>query len=103
MRPLHSAFGAFAMLAALAACDTAPTSSGSTGVITNEMRNDYLEAVASIGCVLRDERQYGAIDFQADLTREQTTAITASFLSKGKAERIEDGNTIRINTGPCAA
>ncbi|MCE8507523.1 hypothetical protein KBY22_08415 [Ruegeria pomeroyi] len=103
MSPMRSTLIGMMGLAALAACDVAPTGEGSTGVITGEMRADYLDAVASVGCVLRDERQYGAVDFQAGLSREQTLAITANYLSRGKAERVGDGNSIRINTGPCAA
>lgn len=91
-----------ALVAAVAGCDDLPISTGN-GSISPEMRQDYLAAVASVGCILRDERQYGAVDFQAGLSREQTLAITSSFLSKGKAERLSDGNSIRITTGPCAA
>lgn len=90
----------FGLIVALAGCETT-TASGET--ITQEMRQDYLAAVASVGCVLRDERQYGAVDFQAGLTREQTVAITTSYLARGKAQRVDDGNSIRITTGPCAA
>ncbi|WP_164657860.1 hypothetical protein [Tropicibacter sp. Alg240-R139] len=86
----------------LAGCDVT-TTSGAGGTITPELRQDYLVAVASVGCVLRDERQYGAVDFQAGLTREQTVAITTGYLSRGKAQRVDDGNSIRITTGPCAA
>lgn len=84
---------------ALAACET--TTAGG-GTITQEMRQDFLVAVASVGCVLRDERQYGAVDFQAGLTREQTIAIASGYLARGRAERVDDGNSIRINAGPCA-
>lgn len=103
MSPMRSTLTGMGMLAGLASCEVAPTGEGNTGVITGEMRADYLDAVASVGCVLRDERQYGAVDFQAGLSREQTLAITASYLSKGQAERLGDGNSIRINSGPCAA
>jgi hypothetical protein len=67
------------------------------------MRRDFLDAVATVGCVLRDDRQYGAVEFQAGLSREQAVAIASNYLARGRAERIGDGNTIRITTGPCAA
>jgi len=99
---MKAALVSFGAVLTLAACDTVPTSGGG-GTITQEMRQNYLVAVASVGCVLRDERQYGAVDFQAGLTREQTTAITSGYLARGKAKRIDDGNSIQITTGPCAA
>lgn len=93
---------AFGAISALAGCN-ASTPSGAGGTITPEQRQDYLAAAASVGCVLRDDRQYGAIDFQAGLTREQTVAITTGYLARGKAQRVDDGSSIRITTGPCAA
>jgi hypothetical protein len=90
---------------ALAGCDEtgAPVTVGSPTGITGEMRADYLDAVASVGCVLRDERQYGAVDFQADLTREETRQITGFYLGSGRAERLaSDPDAIRIKAGPCA-
>ncbi|MCV6584930.1 MAG: hypothetical protein OIF47_05305 [Marinibacterium sp.] len=83
----------------LSACDelTVPGSG-----ITSEMRKDYLDAVASIGCQLRDDRQYSAVEFQAGLTREQTVALTQQYLARGKATRGDD-NVVTITTGPCAA
>ncbi|GAB5436466.1 hypothetical protein [Falsiruegeria mediterranea] len=97
---IRGALASLGLVAALAGCET--TTSGG-GTITPEMRQDYLVAVATVGCVLRDERQYGAIDFQAGLTREQTVAITSDYVARGKAQRVDDGNSIRITTGPCAA
>lgn len=99
-RPLFLGFGAALLLVA---CDELPTNAGDAGVITSEMRRDFLDAVATTGCVLRDDRQYGAVEFQAGLTREQTVAIASSYLARNRAERLGDGNTIRIMTGPCAA
>ena len=86
----------------LAACDMVQTGDGTT--ITLEQRKDFLDAVATVGCVLRDDRQYGAVEFQADLTREQVVAIASNHLARGRAVRVgDDGQTIRITTGPCAA
>ncbi|SLN34068.1 hypothetical protein TRL7639_01532 [Falsiruegeria litorea R37] len=97
---IRGTLASLGLVAALAGCET--TTAGG-GTITPEMRQDYLAAVASVGCVLRDERQYGAVDFQAGLTREQTVAITSGYVARGKAQRVDDGNSIRITTGPCAA
>ncbi len=94
-----------AMVAALtlvAACDESATLTSQTGV-TSENRQDYLFALASVGCVLNDQRQYGAVEFQADLTREQMLEITAYYLRRGQAERIPDTEAVRITTGPCKA
>ena len=87
-------------LAVLAACDDIAGVPSSGGAITSEMRQDYLAAVASIGCTLRDERQYSAVEFQAGLTREQSVALTEQYLSRGQAVREED-NVVRLTTGPC--
>ncbi|MBO9450248.1 hypothetical protein J7426_08290 [Tropicibacter sp. R16_0] len=100
---IRGALTSLGLVAVLAGCETTTSSGGGTVTITQEMRQDYLGAVASVGCVLRDERQYGAVDFQAGLTREQTVAITTGYLKRGKAQRVDDGNSIRITTGPCAA
>ncbi|MEO1733222.1 MAG: hypothetical protein AAFR45_06290 [Pseudomonadota bacterium] len=83
----------------LAACDDAALSQSG---ITGEVRQDYLAAVASVGCVLNDERQYGAVEFQADITRDQTIEITQYYLRRGLADRIAETEAIRIKAGPCA-
>jgi len=73
------------------------------GSVTGEQRADYLAAVASVGCVLRDQRQYGAVEFQSGLTRAQTTELTGYYLGRGEAERLpDDPNAVRLTTGPCA-
>lgn len=89
-------------LAALAGCDEATLTALGGGTTTAEQRADFLTAVDTTGCVMIDERQFGAVEFQADLTREQTLEIIQLYLTLGKAERLENGG-VRIVTGPCAA
>ncbi|WP_322866025.1 hypothetical protein U5922_007340 [Aquicoccus sp. G2-2] len=70
--------------------------------ITPEMRDDYVTAVASIGCVLRDESDYQPVELQTGLTREQTIDLTKYHLAKGTAEKLPDDAGIRLMTGACA-
>ncbi len=89
-------------LIGLAGCDEATLSALGGGSTSAEQRADFLTAVATTGCVMIDERQFGAVEFQADLTREQSLEIIQLYLTLGKAERLDDGG-VRIVTGPCAA
>ena len=90
-----------AALSALTACDeNAMAAGGATS--SAEQRDDYLAAVATTDCVLIDQRQFGAVEFQANLTREQVIEITQFYLAFGGAERMEEGG-VRITTGPCSA
>ena len=89
-------------LGALAGCDENTMAALGGATSTAEQRADYLAAVATTDCVLIDQRQYGAVEFQAGLSREETIEITQFYLAFGGAERLEDGG-VRITTGPCAA
>jgi hypothetical protein len=82
-------------LFALAGCDIPPEGT------TAENIAEYELAVASIGCELVGESDYLPVEFQAGLTREQSTAITSYMLSTGKAERLPDGG-VKLITGACA-
>ncbi len=79
----------------LAACDVPPEGTSVENVAAYEL------AVASIGCEMVSESDYVAVEFQADLTREQATAISQHMLATGKAERLADGG-VRLITGACA-
>ncbi|MDQ2091454.1 hypothetical protein [Marimonas arenosa] len=70
--------------------------------ITPEMRQDYLTAVASIGCVLRDESDYQPVELQAGLTREQALQLTQYHLTWGNAEKLPGDQGVKITTGACA-
>ncbi len=69
---------------------------------TPEMRDDYLTAVASIGCVLRDESHYLPVELQAGLTREQAIALTEYHLANGTAEKLPGDQGVKLMTGACA-
>lgn len=98
---LKTALAGVCALAVLAGCDELPGPQG--GPSKAEMREEFLLAAESVGCVLADDRQYSAIDFQAGLTREQTLEITQFMLSRGKAKRIEGTEAVRITAGGCSA
>jgi len=82
-------------LMSLAACDVPPEGT------TPENIAEYELAVTSIGCELVSESDYLPVEFQAGLTREQSTAITSYMLSTGKAERLPEGG-VKLTTGACA-
>ncbi|WP_372609936.1 hypothetical protein [Aquicoccus sp.] len=70
--------------------------------VSPEMRDDYLDAVASVGCVLREEKHYLPVELQAGLTREQVIALTQYHLAKGTAETLPDDQGVKLMTGACA-
>lgn len=86
----------------LAGCDENSLAALNGATSSAEQRADYLDAVATTGCVLIDERQYKAVEFQAGLTREEAIEITQFYLAIGKAERLEEGG-VKIVAGACAA
>lgn len=88
--------------AALAGCDEQALATLGGATSTAEQRESYLAAVATTDCVLIDQRQYGAVEFQADLTREEVIEITQFYLAIGNAERLPEGG-VKVTTGPCAA
>ena len=79
----------------LAGCDIPPEGTNVEDVAR------YEAAVASIGCVMRDESDYLPVELQADLTREQTTAISSYLLASERAVKLSDGG-IKLTTGACA-
>ncbi|WP_417523816.1 hypothetical protein [Marinovum sp.] len=82
---------------ALAGCMDMPPSG--TGI---EDLAAYDAAVATVGCQLVTEADYGAVQFQAGLTREQTIAITEQRLARDEAVRLDSGG-VRLISGSCAA
>ncbi len=62
----------------------------------------YDAAVATLGCQLVSEADYGALEFQAGLTREQAIAITEQKLARDEALRLESGG-VRLISGSCTA
>ncbi|MDQ2095379.1 hypothetical protein [Rhodalgimonas zhirmunskyi] len=67
--------------------------------ISPEMRVDYLTAVASIGCVMRDESDYQPVELQAGLTREQAVQLTQYYLANGKAVKLQGGGAKFVTEG----
>jgi len=87
-----------AALTALAGCMEAPVSSSSGAALDIAA---YESAVHSIGCELVSEADYGAVEFQAGMTREDVLAITQRRLNREQAVRLETGG-VRLTTGACA-
>lgn len=69
--------------------------------VNSEMRSDYVLAVKSIGCVLRTEGDYMAVELQSGLTRDQALKMTRYHLDLGTALKSKDGKSVRLITGGC--
>jgi hypothetical protein len=83
-------------LGALAAC-AAPLPSGTRA----EDVARFDAAAASLGCSLRDEGDYLAMEIQTGLARQQLLDIAAYRLSTEGAVRLSDGG-VKLTTGACA-
>jgi hypothetical protein len=84
-----------AALGALAACAATPPG-------TTEADAARLDAAAaSLGCTLRSEGDYLAMEIQTGLARRQLLDLAAYRLSTGGAERHPDGG-VKLTTGACA-
>ncbi len=70
--------------------------------ITPEMRADYVTAVTSIGCVMRDESDYQPVELQAGLTREQAIQMTEYHLANGTAVKLPGKEGVKLMIGACA-
>ncbi|TNF22011.1 MAG: hypothetical protein EP318_05175 [Rhodobacteraceae bacterium] len=88
-----------AALGALAGCMEAPVA-GARGAPLDIAA--YEAAVHSIGCELVSEADYGAVEFQSGMTREDVLTITQQRLAREQAVRLETGG-VRLITGACAA
>ena len=84
-------------LSALSGCLAIPPQG-----ITPEMRADYVTAVASIGCVMRDESDYQPVELQAGLTREQAIQMTEYHLANGNAVKLPGKEGVKLTIGACA-
>ena len=62
----------------------------------------YDDAVASIGCNLRTEKDYLPVELQTGMTREQVLAMTTYKIANKQAVKLPDG-TVQLTTGACAA
>ena len=70
--------------------------------ITPEMRADYVTAVTSIGCVMRDESDFQPVELQAGLTREQAIQMTEYHLANGTAVKLPGKEGVKLMIGACA-
>ncbi|MEM8633306.1 MAG: hypothetical protein AAGF74_18970 [Pseudomonadota bacterium] len=102
MRKTKTYAAAGLALLALSACDDETIAALGGATSSAEQRADFLTAVATTDCVLIDQRQYGAVEFQAGLSREEVIGIAQYYLTIGKAQRIEEGGVL-IQAGPCSA
>ncbi len=93
MKPTLPLMAAAAL--ALAACAMPPED------VTEEDLANFDAAVASIGCTLRDERQYMPVELQTGLPRQKVIEIAAYRIETEDAVRNEEGG-VRLLTGSCA-
>ncbi len=96
MAKLARIAGGCGALVLAAACALPPE-----GVSQQQMAS-FDQAVASVGCQLRTEREYLAVELQTGMTREQAMQMGQVRLASGAAQQIEGGG-IRLTSGPCAA
>lgn len=88
---------AVATLSALAGCGVPAPQDLPAGASEN-----FDTSVASIGCELRNERDYLPVELQTGMTREQTIAMAQHKMSSGDAVAL-DGGAVRLVTGACAS
>ncbi|PJE29778.1 hypothetical protein SAMN06297129_2820 [Pseudooceanicola antarcticus] len=62
----------------------------------------FNDAVASVGCVLRTERDYLPVELQTGLTREQAIEMAQYKIATGDAVSLPDG-AVQLVVGECAA
>lgn len=61
----------------------------------------YDAAVASVGCVMRSDKDYLPVELQTGMTREQILEMTAFKIATKQAVKLEDGS-VKLTTGACA-
>ena len=90
-------FALAALVLPLAGCLDIPPEGTNAEMIAN-----YDAAVASLGCTLSSDADYGAVEFQAGITRAQAVSISEYKLARDEAVKLENGG-IRLTSGSCAA
>ncbi len=80
---------------ALAACAATPPGTSAEDAARFEA------AAKSLGCTLRSEGDYLAMEIQTGLARQQLLDFAAFHLSTGGAVRQPDGG-VKLTTGACA-
>tara|TARA_R110000868_G_scaffold49287_3_gene159132 strand:+ start:90974 stop:91276 length:303 start_codon:yes stop_codon:yes gene_type:complete len=91
-----SAVAALVALVALAGCGAPVPQDLPAGASEN-----FDAAVASIGCELRNERDYLPVELQTGMSREQTVAMAQHKMATKDAVPL-DGGAVRLVTGSCA-
>ena len=86
---------AAALMALTAACAMPPEGASPDQVAA------YDSAVASMGCEMKTEREYLAVELQTGLTRDQTIQMGQYRMSTGAAVPLEGGG-LKLITGACA-
>jgi len=86
---------ALAVVAMTAACALPPQGVGPAQMAA------YDDAVASVGCVMKTEREYLAVELQTGMTREQTIQMGQARMATGAAVPVEGGGVMLV-TGRCA-
>lgn len=89
-------FVSLSVLALLSACAMPPTGVPADAVTA------YDDAVASVGCVMRSDKDYLPVEIQTGMTREQVLEMTAFKLANKQAVKLDDGS-VKLVTGDCAA
>ncbi|WP_010141407.1 hypothetical protein [Oceanicola sp. S124] len=64
--------------------------------------DNFNDAVASVGCVLRTERDYLPVELQTGLNREQAVEMAQYKIATGEAVSLPDG-AVQLVVGDCAA
>ncbi|HKL64496.1 MAG TPA: hypothetical protein VJ886_00170 [Roseovarius sp.] len=82
-------------LVALASCAAPPPGTTAEDVAR------FDAAARSLGCTVRDEGDYLALEIQTGLARQQLLDLAAYRLTTGGAERQPDGG-VKLTTGACA-
>ncbi|MGI3168177.1 hypothetical protein ACRARG_03435 [Pseudooceanicola sp. C21-150M6] len=90
----NQVFAGIAVLS-LAACAMPPQG------VPQDAVTAYDDAVASIGCNLRSDKDYLPVEIQTGMTREQVLEMTAYKLGVQQAVKLEDGS-VQLKTGACA-
>ena len=91
-----------AILAPCAALALAACTAGLPEDLPEGAAQNFSDAVASVGCVLRTERDYLPVELQTGLTRAQAIEMAQYKIATGEAVSLPDG-AVQLVVGECAA
>ncbi|SFD81760.1 hypothetical protein [Roseivivax sediminis] len=92
---MKSVAAPLAALSLIAACAMPPEGTDEQDLAA------FDSAVSSVGCDLRTESEYLAVELQTGLTRAQLGEMSQYKVETGSAVRLEGGG-VRLTTGPCS-